>query len=87
MTAFLVAPVLLYLATAIGSSMAAGTEAAVWICLVIAAGGVLTTLTVFVLGAGRLQTPDLETWTHGEPAWESTPLLSRLRGKKDGDRP
>ena len=31
--AFLVAPVLLYLSTAIGGSAAAGTETAIWICL------------------------------------------------------
>jgi MFS family permease len=82
-TAFLVAPILLYLATAIGTTAAAGTQAAVWICLAIAAGGFLVTLAVFVLGAERLQDPDLETWTNGEPAWESTPLFSRLHGKKD----
>lgn len=40
--------------------------------------------TLFILGAERLQAPDLESWTQGEPAWESTPLFSRLRGKKDG---
>jgi MFS family permease len=85
-TAFLVAPILLYLATAVGASMAAGTQTAVWICLAIAAGGVLATVAIFVLGAERLQAPDLETWTHGEAAWESTPLLGRLRGKKDGDQ-
>jgi MFS family permease len=81
-TAFLVAPVLLYLATVIGGSAAAGTQAAIWICLAIAAGAGLVIVAVFVLGGERLQTPDLETWTDGEPAWESTPLFSRLRGKK-----
>lgn len=80
------APILLYLATAIGSSMEAGIQSAVWICLTIAAGGVLATLAVFILGAERLQAPDLESWTQGEPAWESTPLFSRLRGKKDGNQ-
>jgi hypothetical protein len=83
-TAFLVAPVLLYVATAVGSSAAAGTETAIWICLAIAAGGTVVGLAVFVLGGERLQAPDLERWNNdGEPAWESTPLLSRLRSKKD----
>jgi MFS family permease len=81
-TAFLVAPVLLYLATAVGGGAAAGTQTAIWICLAIAAGGALVTIALFVLGGERLQAPDLETWTDGEPAWDSTPLLSRLRGKK-----
>jgi MFS family permease len=85
-TAFLVAPVLLYLATAIGGSAAAGTRTAIWICLAIAAGGVLVTVALFILGGERLQVPDLETWAHGEPAWDSTPLLSRLRGKKGPGR-
>ena len=85
-TAFLVAPILLYLATAVGTSMAAGTETAIWICLAIAAGGLLLTLAIFILGGERLQKPDLESWTHGEPAWESTPLFSRLRGKKRSDQ-
>ena len=38
-TAFLVAPVLLYLATAVGGDFAAGTRVAVWICPAIAAAG------------------------------------------------
>jgi hypothetical protein len=80
-TAFLVAPILLYLATVIGATTAAGTQAAIWICLAIAGVGLLATVAVFVLGGERLQDPDLETWTNGEPAWESTPLFSRLRGK------
>ena len=78
-TAFLVAPVLLYLATAIGTSLLAGIRASAWICLVIAAGGALLATLLFVLGSGRLQTPDLERWAGGEPAWMSPPLLGRLR--------
>jgi MFS family permease len=81
--AFLVAPVLLYLSTATGGSAAAGTQTAIWICLGIAVAGVAGTVTVFVLGGERLQAPDLKTWTHdGEVAWDSTPLLARLRDKK-----
>jgi hypothetical protein len=78
-----VAPVLLYVSAAVGPGAAAGTETAVCICLAIAAAGAAATAAVFVLGAQRLQVPDLETWTHGEPAWDSTPLLARLRGKPD----
>ena len=40
-------------------------------------------MTLFVLGGQRLQAPDLETWSgDGELAWDSRPLLARLRGKK-----
>jgi MFS family permease len=80
--AFLAAPILLYLSTAIGPSAAAGTQTAIWICLAIAAAGALATVAILVLGGARLRVPDLETWTNGEPAWESTRLLSRVRGKK-----
>lgn len=83
--AFLAAPILLYISTAVGASAAAGTRAAIWICLIIAAAGALATIAVFALGGERLQVPDLETWTRGEPAWDSTPLLARLRGKKQAD--
>jgi MFS family permease len=78
-TAFLVAPILLFLATAIGGSATAGTHAAIWICLGIAAAGGLAAVALYTLGGGRLPTPDLERWANGEPAWESPPLLARLR--------
>ena len=82
--AFLVAPVLLYLASAVGATPAAGTQTAIWICLAIAVAGVVGTLAVFILGGERLQAPDLKTWNDdGELAWDSTPLFARLRGKKD----
>ena len=45
-TAFLVAPVLLYLATAVGGDSAAGTRVSVWICLAIAAAGTLAAVAV-----------------------------------------
>jgi MFS family permease len=77
-TAFLAAPILLYLATAIGTSRA-GARAGIWICLAITAGGALIAVVVFALGGGRLQRPNLERWTEGEPAWTSPPLLARLK--------
>jgi MFS transporter len=80
-TAFLVTPILLYLATVIGTSKAAGAKTVVWICLGIAAGGVLIALALLALGGQRLHKPDLEPWTQGEPAWESMPLLHRLRDR------
>lgn len=79
-TAFLVAPILLFLATAIGPTKAAGMQVGIWICLVLAAGGGLAALAMFLGGGARLQVPDLERWTAGEPAWHSPPLLARLRG-------
>ena len=59
----------------------------IWICLAIAVARVAGTVTLFVLGGERLQAPDLKTWTDdGGLAWDSMPLLARLRGKKaDGE--
>jgi hypothetical protein len=78
-TAFLVSPILVYLATTIGASLVAGTRAATWICLGIAAGGAVIAAAGFLFGGTRLQVPDLERWQSGEPAWTSPPLLARLR--------
>ena len=52
-TAFLVAPILLYLATVISSSMTAGLHAAIWICLGIAAAGGWPRWPCAPLGGGR----------------------------------
>ena len=78
-TAFLVAPILLYLATAISSSATAGLHAAIWICLGIAAGRRRGRGGPVHPGQRPLPAPDLDAWTSGEPAWESPPLLARLR--------
>ena len=81
-TAFLVAPILLYLATVIGTSLAEGTKAAIWICLGIAATGAITAVAVFAVGGGRWQKPDLERWNEGEPALASPRLFGRFREER-----
>lgn len=73
--AFLVAPVLLFIATSVG-----GVTVSIWICLGIAGAGAVGGSAVFLLGQRRLQTPDLAVWQDGEPAWTSNRLLARLRG-------
>jgi hypothetical protein len=61
------------------------TQTAIWICLDIAVGKVVGTVTLLVLGGERQQASDLKTWTDdGGLAWDSTPL-ARLCDKK-GDR-
>jgi predicted MFS family arabinose efflux permease len=73
-TAFLFAPVLLYVVGLIGM------RGAVLLCLGVAGGGLLLACALFVLGGGRLQEPDLERWQgEGEPAWVSPPLLAAAR--------
>lgn len=84
-TAFLVAPVLLFVASAVSTSQVVGLRVGVWTCLGLAVGGALAAGGVFVVGRGRLQTPDLVRWQEaGEPAWHSPPLFARLTG---GGRP
>jgi hypothetical protein len=63
----------------IGPTKAAGTQVAIWICLAIAACGGLGALALLIAGGGRLQVPDLERWSAGEPAWHSPPLFGRFR--------
>jgi len=84
-TAFLVAPVLLFLATTLGASRAAGLRTGLWICLALAAIGGLLALGVWVAGGRGLQVPDLARWQEDdEPAWDSPPLLGRWRGRSGG---
>ena len=80
--AFMVAPLLLHLAMTTGGSPAAGGQTAIWAALGIAAGGGIAGLGLFVLGRAPLQRPALERWEAGdEPAWDSPPVLARLRGR------
>ena len=79
MTAFLIAPILLFLASTLAVSAAVGTKDAILICLGIAGLGGLGAAAIFWLGRGRLQVPDLESWQEGTPAWDSPPLFARLR--------
>jgi predicted MFS family arabinose efflux permease len=79
-TAFLVAPLLIFLTVPLGGgNKAAGISDAVWICLGIVVAGGLGAGAVFLFGGGRLQEPDLEHWQEG-PAWASRPLSPALAG-------
>jgi MFS family permease len=81
--AFMVAPVLLHLAQTVGGGPAAGTKTAIWVCLGLAAGGVLLAAYLYALGRARLQVPDLEPWLEGErPAIESPPLAAGVRAER-----
>lgn len=80
-TAFLVAPVLIFLAGILGSSKRSGMADSVWICLVIAAVGFVGGCALYLLGRPHLEAPDLESWQGDadEPAWSSPPLLAAAR--------
>lgn len=87
-TAFLVAPVLVFLAATLSSSPATGAKDAMWICLVIAAGGFVGAVILYMTGQRGLQLPDLEAWQEeGGTAWQSPPLFARLRRLRPDGRP
>ena len=78
--AFASGPIILHLADTVGGSKAQGIQIAVWVCFAIVAAGAGASLYVFVLGRGRLQVPDIETWDEiGVPAWYSPPLAAGIR--------
>jgi hypothetical protein len=85
--AFITAPLLLRLAMTASTNPRAGIGTALWVCFGIAAAAGLTATALFVLGRARLRRPDLDRWEQGdEPAWESPPLLARVRGtRRHGD--
>ena len=79
-TAFLVAPILIFVADVVGATKVAGVRTSLWVCLGIAAVGFVGAAALYLAGRRRLQTPDLQRWQQGdEPAWDSPPLLARLR--------
>jgi hypothetical protein len=82
-TAFLVAPILVFLATSTGSASPAGVRTGLWICVAVAGAGLAGGVGLYVAGRGGLQRPDLERWQEkDEPAWDSPPLLDRLRRRR-----
>lgn len=79
-TAFLVAPILAFLATSLASTPVAATTVALWICLGIASAGFIGGTAFYLAGKGALEPPDVRQWRgEDEPAWNSPPMLSRLR--------
>ena len=78
--AFASGPIILHLATTAGGNKAQGIQIAVWVCFAIVTVGAGASLYVFILGRGRLQVPDIETWDEiGVPAWYSPPLAAGIR--------
>jgi MFS family permease len=85
--AFMVAPIFVYFAATVASSLAAGTQTALWVGFALAVVGAVVGVVLYALGGARPQTPDLPRFLAGEsPAWYSPPLLARLRGQVTGAR-
>jgi MFS family permease len=78
--AFMVAPIFVHVAATAGRNLDAGTGIALWIGLGLAVGGIVLGVAIYALSAARPQTPDLDRFLAGKiPAWDSPPLLARLR--------
>jgi MFS family permease len=86
--AFLIAPVLLYIADTVGSDADEGTRTALWICFGISVAGAVLGVALYAAGGVRHPpTPSVEEWMSGErPGWDSPALLARFRrGKQPAD--
>lgn len=77
--AFMIAPILLYVAATVGKNPAAGVQMTLWVCFGLAAGGTLLAIALYTLGGVRPPSPALQRWFSGEPAWDSPPLLDAIR--------
>jgi MFS family permease len=77
--AFMIAPILLHVATT-ATSLSAGTTLALWICFGISAGGAVAGICLYALGRVGLPKPAFERWLAGEgTALDSPRLLARIR--------
>ncbi|HTF10973.1 MAG TPA: MFS transporter [Asanoa sp.] len=85
--AFMIAPVLLYVAMNVGSSATAGIRTALWVCLGLSVFGALVGIALYTLGGVRPPKPALLRWFGGEAAWESPPLLARVRSGASTEAP
>ncbi|MFG1806337.1 MFS transporter [Streptomyces sp. NPDC049040] len=86
--AFMIAPVLLYIAATVGSNADSGTRTALWICFGIAVLGALLGIGFYWAGGVRHPpSPKLQGWLSGqEPGWDSPPLFARFtRGQKQDE--
>jgi MFS family permease len=77
--AYLVGPILLWLAKQLGSP-AHGLAVSTWTAVVITAAGLLLVLVLYALSRPKFRAPDLEAWLGGdEQALHSPPTADRVR--------
>jgi hypothetical protein len=78
--AFMVAPIFFHFAATVSDNLNDGTTVALWVGLGLALGGAGLGVAIYGLSGARPQTPDLDKFLGGvSPAWDSPPLLARLR--------
>ncbi|WP_327290218.1 MFS transporter [Streptomyces sp. NBC_01198] len=84
--AFLIAPILIYIAATVGNSIDSGTRTALWICFGLAVAGGVIGAGLYVASGVRPPEPSVEDWMAGErPGWYSPPLFARFRKNTDLD--
>ncbi|WUH92539.1 MFS transporter [Streptomyces sp. NBC_00433] len=84
--AFLIAPILLYIAANVGDNLDSGTRTALWICFGLAVAGAVVGAAFYALGGVRPPEPSVQDWLSGErPGWYSPPLFARLTRRKEHD--
>ncbi|MGH8891554.1 MAG: hypothetical protein ACRDV3_17555 [Acidothermaceae bacterium] len=77
--AYLVGPLLLYIAT-IHPPLYKGTQFATWITIGLTATGTAVLIVLFIASGARLHEPDLEAWLdEGEQAMHSPPTAERIQ--------
>jgi nucleotide-binding universal stress UspA family protein/MFS family permease len=78
--AFMIAPVLLHFAVTLTGLPTSAASTALWICFALAVGGAVVGVLLYQLGGVRPPAPNLQRWMGaGEPAWDSPPLLAKVR--------
>jgi MFS family permease len=78
--AFMIAPIFIHFAVNASAGLDAGTAGALWVGLGLAVVGGVLGVVIYALSGARPQTPDVEAFlANTSPAWESPPLLARLR--------
>jgi MFS family permease len=86
--AFMVAPIFAHFAVNVSGGIDRGTGIALWIGFALAVLGGVVPVILYALGGARPQKPDLERFLGGEgSAYESPPLLARLRGTRGNKQP
>jgi MFS family permease len=85
--AFMIAPILLYVAATVGSNAGSGTRTALWICFALSVAGAVLAVALYALGGVRRPpSPSVDAWMSGEqPGWDSPPLFARLTSKAGPD--
>jgi hypothetical protein len=80
-TAFLVAPILVYLVGVLGSGQLTGTRNSLWTCFGLAMFGFVGGCFLYLTSRPRLVVPDIEAWQGApdQPAWESPALFDAVR--------